>query len=90
MVISTWASSSEALRMQAVSWLVNWGLGGRWTRRGRSLRYGPPLSHYRLTLLGSSSMLFLHLARLLSVARSYAKRGELPGVYKLSPARAPP
>src|ERR671917_968020 len=27
MVISTWASSSEALRMQAVSWLVNWGLG---------------------------------------------------------------
>jgi hypothetical protein len=27
MVISTWASSSGALRMQAVSWLVNWGLG---------------------------------------------------------------
>jgi hypothetical protein len=27
MVISTWASSSEALRMQAGSWLVNWGLG---------------------------------------------------------------
>jgi hypothetical protein len=27
MGISTWSSSSEALRMQAVSWLVNWGLG---------------------------------------------------------------
>jgi hypothetical protein len=53
------------------------GAWGRWTRRGRSLRYRLPLSRYRLTHLGSSSMLFLRLAQPLSVARSYAKRGEL-------------
>jgi hypothetical protein len=64
------------------------GAWGRWTRRGRSLRYRPPLSRYRFTHLGSSSMLFLRLAQPLSVARSYAKRGEPPGVYKLRPARA--
>jgi hypothetical protein len=46
------------------------GAWGRWTRRGRSLRYRPPLSHYRLTHLGSSSMLFLRLAQPLNVARS--------------------
>ena len=56
------------------------GAWGRWTRRGRSLRYRPPLSRYRFTHLGSSSMLFLRLAQPLSVARSYAKRGEPPGV----------
>jgi hypothetical protein len=32
------------------------GAWGRWTRRGRSFRYRPPLSHYRLTHLGSSSI----------------------------------
>jgi hypothetical protein len=86
-VISSWASSSEALRMQAVSWLVNWGLGA----------VGPGgdvasaivhLSPYRFTHLGFLSMLFLRLAQRLSVARSYAKRGEPPGVCKLGLTRA--
>ena len=88
MVIPSWASSSDTLRMQAVSWLVNWGLGA----------VGPggdvaSAIAYLLRPIGSlisvtRSMLFLRLAQPLSVARSYAKRGEPPGVYKLRPARA--
>ena len=64
------------------------GAWGRWTRRGRSLRYRPPLSPYRFIHLGFLSMLFLRLAQPLSVARSYAERAEPPGVYKLRSTRA--
>jgi hypothetical protein len=88
MVTSTCASSSETLRMQAVSWLVNWGLGAVGPGVDVASAYRPPLSSYRFTHLGSSSMLFLRLAQPLSVARSYARRAELSGVYKLRPTRA--
>jgi hypothetical protein len=74
--------------MQAVSWLVNWGLGAVGPGGDVASAYRPPLSRNRFTDLGSSSMLFLHLAQPLSVGRSFAKRGEPPGVYELSPARA--
>jgi hypothetical protein len=88
MVISSWASSriiEDAGRLVA----GELGAWGRRTRRGRSLRYRPPLSRYRFTDLGSSSMLFLRLAQPLSVARSYAKRGEPPGSAN-SDLRGPP
>src|ERR687896_2749610 len=87
MVISSWASSRS---VEDAGGLVAGELGawGRWTRRGRSLRYRPPLSSYRFTHLGSSSMLFLRLVQPLSVARSYAKRGEPPGVDRFRPTPA--